>query len=137
MILRHKLQKRPYYQEKACAIIEALETNEPTYLDSTVIVNRGAIENIPADAVVDIPSVVVGGEVRPLHIGKLPIAAAEICRRQITIHELTVEAGITGNRETLLQAFALDPYIHSLKQANNVLEDFLNFYKEDLPQFKI
>jgi alpha-galactosidase len=127
----------PYYQEKACAIIEALETNEPTYLDSTVIVNRGAIENLPVDAVVDIPSVVVGGEVRPLHIGKLPIAAAEICRRQITIHELTVEAGITGNREKLLQAFALDPYIHSLKQANNVLEDFLNFYKEDLPQFQI
>ena len=126
----------PYYQEKACTIIEALETNTPTYLDSSVIVNHGAIENLPADAVVDIPSMVLGGEVRPIHIGKLPTAAAEICRRQITVHELTVEAAATGDRGKLLQAFALDPYTHSLKQAGNILEDFLDFYKVELPQFQ-
>jgi alpha-galactosidase len=126
----------PYYQEKACAIIEALETGVPTYLDSSVIVGRGAVENLPFDAVLDIPSVVAGGEVRPVHVGKLPAAAAEICRRQISIHELAVEAAMTGDKAVLLQALALDSYIRSLRQARGIMDDFLEFYSGDLPQFK-
>lgn len=126
----------PYYQEKACTIIEALETNIPTYMDSSVIVNQGAIENLPADAVVDLPSVVAGGQVRPVHIGKLPLAAAEICRRQITIHELAVEAVMIGDRSLACQAMALDPHVRSLKQAQDILDEFLECYKPELPQFQ-
>jgi alpha-galactosidase len=125
----------PYYQEKACTIIEALETNVPTYMDSSVIVNHGAIENLPADAVVDLPSVVAGGQVRSVHVGSLPPAASEICRRQITIHELAVQAAMTGDRYLAGQAMALDPNVRSLKQADDILTDFLELYREELPQF--
>ena len=75
----------PYYAEKPCQVIEALETNTPTYLDAINIVNHGCISNLPADAIVDIPAVVIGGQVRGIHVGELPIGCMELCRRQITL----------------------------------------------------
>lgn len=125
----------PYYFEKACTVADALARNAPTYLDSINILNRGAIENLPADAVVDIPAVVVGGEVRGVRVGKLPVIGAELCRRQITIHELVVEATLAGDRQQALQAMALDPYVRTLAQARGILEEYLKCYRADLPQF--
>ena len=54
----------PYYAEKPCRVIHALETNELLYLDAINIVNHGAISNLPDDAIVDVPAVVKGGAVR-------------------------------------------------------------------------
>ncbi len=125
----------PYYFEKACTVADALARNEPTYLDAINIINHGAVDNLPDDAVVDIPALVVGGEVRGVHVGKLPAIGAELCRRQITIHELVAEATLTGDRQQALQAMALDPYVHTLSQARGILDAYLKYYREDLPQF--
>ncbi len=125
----------PYYREKTCAMMEALETNSPTYTDAINIVNHGCVDNLPADAVVDIPAVAIGGEVRGVHVGPLPRAAAELCRRQITIHELVVEATVHGDRQLALQAMCLDPYVRSLRQARQILDEFLTVYRDYLPQF--
>jgi alpha-galactosidase len=125
----------PYYHEKACEIIEALITNSKVYLDSVVTLNHGSIENLPNNAIVDVPAVVAGGEVRSTHVGKLPIGCAELCRRQISIHEIVVKAVMEGNRELVLQALCLDPYIKSINETKKIFDDFIEEYKEDLPQF--
>ena len=117
------------------SIIEALQVNAPTYIDSLVTLNGGAIDNLPADSVVDVPAIVIGGEVRSIHVGALPLFAAELCRRQIVIHELVAQAAVTGDRQLALQALALDPYVRSITQAKAILDDFLREYQEDLPQF--
>lgn len=127
--------KHPYYIEKACTVADALVRNEPTYLDAINILNNGAIDNLPDDAVVDVPALVVGGEVRSVHVGKLPAIGAELCRRQITIHELVVEATLAGDRQLALQAMALDPYVRTLAQARDILDAYLECYREELPQF--
>lgn len=124
-----------YYKEDPAYVMEALLTNTPAYFDAMVLVNHGAIDNLPADAVVDVPALVVGGEARGVHVGALPPFAAELCRRQIAIHELVVDAAMTGNRQLALQAMALDPYVRSLTQAKRILADFLQEYAAELPQF--
>lgn len=124
-----------HYVEKPCLMMEAMETNTTTYTDAINIVNGGAVENLPADAIVDIPAVAVGGEVRGVHVGPLPRACAELCRRQITIHELVVNATVSGDRQLAFQAMCLDPYIRNLDQGRAVLDDLLEVYRDWLPQF--
>jgi alpha-galactosidase len=130
-----KDQLHPHYKESACPVMESLAGNIPNYFDSMVTVNHGAVDNLPDDAVVDVPAVVVGGDVRSVHAGRLPDGCAEICRRQIAIHEMLVKAVMVGDRNAALQCMCLDPYVKSLTQAKNILGDFLAEYREELPQF--
>ncbi len=124
----------PYYSEKPCRVIKALETNEPLYTDSIVIKNNGAISNLPADAIVDVPAVASGGEVRSVHVGKLPAGPMEICRRQVALHEMVAEAAHEGDDSLAVQALCLDPYIRSLSQARKIWEAFRKEYKDYLPK---
>ena len=122
----------PYYAENPCRVIHALETNTPTYFDAINIVNHGAIDNLPADAIVDVPAVAIGGEVRSIHVGKLPVAPAELCRRQVTLHEMIAEASETRNDSLAIQALCLDPYVRSITAARNIWAEFKTVYAEEL-----
>jgi alpha-galactosidase len=126
----------PYYREQPTEIMEAFATNNPLYMTAIVIPNHGNIDNLPDDAIVDIPAVAVGGQVRGIHVGALPAFGAELCRRQITVHELLVEATAEGSRRKLYQSMALDPYVRSIRQARDIADAFLEEYREDLPQFR-
>jgi alpha-galactosidase len=130
-----KDNNHPYYAEKPCAVIEALATNRPTYLDAINIVNHGSISNLPADAIVDIPALVVGGAVRGIHVGELPIGPMELCRRQITIHEMIARAAHEGDEKLVIQALCLDPYVRGITQARRIWQDFRQEYRECLPTF--
>ncbi len=123
----------PYYRETACRVIAALETGEPAYLDAMVGRNHGAVPNLPADCVVDRPVVVAGGEIRSVHVGNLPPGPLEVCRRQIALHGMIVEAATTGDERLALQALCLDPYVRSVTQAKAIWRDFLDAYPGLLP----
>jgi len=125
----------PYYAEKPCRVIEALETNTPTYLDAINIVNHGCISNLPEDAIVDIPALVVGGQVRGIHVGELPLGPMEICRRQITLHEMIAQATHEGDESLVIQALCLDPYVRSITQARAIWADYKKAYRDYLPTF--
>ncbi len=124
----------PYYAEKPCRVIKALETNEPLYIDSIVIKNNGAIGNLPAEAIVDAPAIAVGGGVRSVHVGELPIGPMEICRRQITLHEMIARAAHEGDDSLAVQALCLDPYVRSISQARNIWDAFRKEYRDYLPK---
>ena len=128
--------KHPYYAEKPCQVIEALETNAPKYLDAINIVNHGSISNLPFDAVVDIPALIVGGAARGIQVGELPIAAMELCRRQITLHEMIARAAHEGDANLFLQALCLDPYVRSISQARKIWQAYLKEYRDYLPMFR-
>jgi len=128
--------KHPYYAEKPCETIVALETNTPTYIDSINIVNNGAVSNLPADAIMDVPAIVVGGDVRSIHVGELPPGPREICRRQIALHEMIAQAAHEGSDSLAIQALCLDPYVNSITQAKNIWKDFRTEFKEYLTTFK-
>ena len=126
----------PYYAENPCRVITAFETNTPAYFDAINIRNNGAVGNLPADVILDIPGLAIGGEVRSVHVGDLPAGPAEICRRQTVLHEMIVQACEEGDDNLAVQALCLDPYVHSLTQAKNIWADFRAVYKEELTTFK-
>jgi alpha-galactosidase len=70
-----------------------------------------------------------------VHVGALPDSIAELCRRELMIAQLGVDAAIEGNTQKALQCLLLDPVIGDLDSAKLILDDYLKTYKEHLPQF--
>ena len=90
---------------------------------------------LPDDVILDVPALAIGGEVRSIHVGKLPVAPAEICRRQTVIHEMVAQAIAEGNDSLAIQALCLDPYVPSIKKAKQIWADYRKEYKEELTTF--
>jgi alpha-galactosidase len=76
-----------------------------------------------------------GAGIHPVHVGPLPEPIAELCRRELTVAQLCVDAAVEGSREKALQCLLLDPVITDAETAESILDDYLQTYKEHLPQF--
>lgn len=127
---------RDAISEGATELIAALGGGA-TYLDETVNVpNQGAITNLPAETIVEVPAVVGPTGIRPVQIGNLPDPIAELCRREATLVELVVDAAVTGDRALALQALLLDPMINDINRARAILDDYLVTFAAYLPQFE-
>ena len=125
----------PYYSEAPCKVIVALETNTPTYFDAINIKNNGAVGNLPADVILDVPGLCIGGEVRSVHVGDLPAGPLEICRRQTALHEMLSHAVENCDNSLMVQILCLCPYITSVTQAENIWKAYKEYYKDYLPGF--
>ena len=99
------------------------------------IPNRGCIPNLPEDAIVEVPGRIDGAGMHGERFPPLPAAIAEMCRRELALSELVVEAALHGDRELALQALLLDPMVGDIDQARAVLEDLLKENAGYLPQF--
>jgi alpha-galactosidase len=97
--------------------------------------NVGQIANLPLGSIVETPVMVDGAGIHPIHMGALPEPVAELCRRELMIAQLGVDAAVEGSYEKALQCLLLDPAIHDLDSAKFILDDYLTTYKEHLPQF--
>jgi alpha-galactosidase len=128
-------QLREAHGEGAVEIIEALSGGNETYREAVNIPNQGHVANLPDGAIVEVPALVGGWGIQGLNIGPLPEAVAELCRREIAVAGLTVDAAATGDRQRALQALALDPCINDLDTARSILGAYLVEYASYLPQF--
>ncbi len=77
-----------------------------------------------------------GWGIRGLNIGPLPEAIAELCRREMAVAGLAVDAAATGDRQTALQALLLDPCVSDVDTARAILDAYLAEYADYLPQFQ-
>jgi alpha-galactosidase len=121
--------------ETVVAIITAVLADANQTFAAVNLPNEGFITNLPAGAVVEVPGIASGWGVRGLGVGELPRGIAELCRRQIEVQELVVEAAVTGSRSLALQALLLDPLVHSAKAAGAILDDLLKLEADALPAF--
>ncbi|MCB0176486.1 MAG: hypothetical protein KDJ97_38665, partial [Anaerolineae bacterium] len=97
--------------------------------------NEGYIANLPASAIVETPGLVSGLGIRGVGVGELPEPVAELCRRELTVARLCVDAAVLGDRQAALQCLLLDPVITDLDVARQILDDYLITYRDYLPQF--
>jgi alpha-galactosidase len=121
--------------ERAAAIIAAAVTGANSYEIAVNVVNGGCISNLPDEAVVEIPATVSAFGVRGVSVGPLPEAIATLCRRQVSINQLTAEAAVEGSREAALQALLIDPMINDIATARSLLDDYLRAHADLLPEF--
>lgn len=96
-------------REYASYIMEAIVTNTPYKIGGNVL-NHGLIDNLPADACVEVPCLVDGNGVSPCHVGRLPVQLAAMNMTNINVQLLTVEAAVTRDRNYIYQAAMMDPH---------------------------
>ena len=121
--------------EGALEMIENVACAGKHYHLAANLPNVGQIVNLPYGAIVETPVMVDGAGIHPIHIGSLPESIAELCRRELMIAQLGVDAAVEGNYEKALQCLLLDPVIRDLDSAKHILDDYLKTYKDHLPQF--
>jgi alpha-galactosidase len=121
--------------EGALEVIENVAGAGNHYHLAVNLPNDGYITNLPADAMVEIPAMITGAGVRGVAVGAIPEPAAELLRRELAVVRASVDAAVTGDRRTALQALLLDPVIGDIDLAKEVLDDYLVTYKQYLPQF--
>jgi alpha-galactosidase len=118
--------------------LELIENNAGAGLHYHLAANRpnsGQIPNLPDGAIVETPVQVNNAGIHPIQVAPLPDAIAELCRREITVGQLGVDAALEGNREKALQCLLLSPFITDIEIAKNILTDYLMTYRQYLPQF--
>jgi alpha-galactosidase len=121
--------------EGALEIIENIAGAGNHYHLAVNVPNQGYITNLPEGALVEVPGLVSGAGILGIGVGSLPEGVAELCRREIMVAQLCVDAAVNGDRQAALQCLLLDPVISDLDVARQILDDYLTTYREHLPQF--
>jgi alpha-galactosidase len=121
--------------EGALELIENIASAGVHYHLAVNLPNQGYITNLPDGAIVEVPGLVSGAGIRGVGLGPLPEGIAELCRRELSVVRLSVDAAVHGDRQTALQCLLLGPVITDLDVAQQILDDYLETYREHLPQF--
>jgi len=122
--------------EQHIPIIDALVNNNEGKFQVN-IPNRGALEGIANDVVVEVPAIVSGRGVQALHVGALPKhLTLHILRTHVIPMEMSLEALLTGDKRILLDMILSEHRTKSYEQACDVLNAILNLpFNEDLKKY--
>ncbi|WP_037283542.1 6-phospho-beta-glucosidase [Saccharibacillus sacchari] len=123
-----------YYSDAACEIINSIYNNKGTQMVVNTR-NRGSVSDLPYDSAVEVTSLITAHGAEPVHFGAFPPAQRGLLQVMKAMEELTVEAAVTGDYATALQAFTLNPLVTSGDIAKVVLDELLEAHKAYLPQF--
>ncbi|WP_340386339.1 6-phospho-beta-glucosidase [Paenibacillus sp. FSL E2-0151] len=131
-----ELEKRggAYYSDAACEVINSVYNNKGTHMVVNTQ-NRGAISDLPYNSAIEVTSIITAHGAEPVHFGAFPSAQKGLLQVMKAMEELTIEAAVTGDYATALQAFTLNPLVTSGDIAKVVLDEMLEAHKEHLPLF--
>jgi alpha-galactosidase len=123
--------------EYASRIILGKVTGEPQVIYGN-FPNQGLISNLPEGCCVEVACLVDRNGFQPTVFGDVPIQLAALMQTNINVQALTVEAALTGKREYIYQAAALDPHTAaelSLDQIWNLVDDLIEAHGDYLPAY--
>ncbi|WP_261697814.1 alpha-glucosidase/alpha-galactosidase [Staphylococcus equorum] len=119
-------------------IIEAMETNKPFKIGGNVLNTGGLINNLPENAVVEVPCLVNANGVSPTYVGDLPEQLAALNRTNINTQLLTIEAALTKSKSKIYQAAMLDPHTAAELSINDIIslcDDLIEAHGNWLPEY--
>ena len=101
-----------------------------------MVMNNGAIRNLPDDAMVEIPCYITSEGPEPTRVGEIPTFFKGIIEQQEACEKLIVEAAVEGSYEKALMAFTLNKTIPSAAVAKQILDEMIEANKEYWPELK-
>src|SRR5215218_132928 len=108
----------------AVQVMLAIATDTPQEFHVNTA-NHGAILNLPADAIVEVPAIIDRSGVRTLSMGNLPEAVAAFTQELIAWQERSVDAALSGDRNLVVQAIMTHPFVRSTSVADHLADDLL------------
>lgn len=122
------------YSDAACEIINSIYNDKRTVMTVSTR-NNGTITDLPAESAVEVTCLITGNGPVPFAFGSFKPQIRGLLQLMKSMEELTIEAAVTGDRGTLLQAFTMNPLITSGNIALTVMDELLVAHKKYLPQF--
>ncbi|PRA07843.1 MULTISPECIES: 6-phospho-beta-glucosidase [unclassified Paenibacillus] len=131
-----ELEKRggAHYSDAACEIINSIYNDKGTRMVVSTR-NNGAISDLPSESAIEITSMITSHGAEPVHFGSFPPAQRGLLQVMKAMEELTIEAAVTGDYATALQAFIINPLVQSGDTAKALLDELLEAHRAYLPQF--
>jgi alpha-galactosidase len=129
------MQKPTRSDEYAIQIIHAMETGQASTVYG-IVPNRGLIENLAEDCVVEVPIKVDGQGLHPLHVGRLPDQLAALNSWHINLQRIAVAGAVSRSRRDIHYAALLDPLassILSMEQIHDLTDEMLEAHRQYLP----
>jgi alpha-galactosidase len=102
---------------------------------SVNVPNEGAVENLPDDAILELPAAATARGFCQLHAGKLPNVLAAMLLRKLSSIEITVEAALKGDYNLFVEALLADGAVTDRTTAKNLADDLIKAHAQHLPQF--
>ena len=112
------------YAGVALDLIEALSGGAPRLMILN-IPNRGAIQCMQAQDVVEIPAYVGRDLVRPMAVGSIPAHPLGLMEQVKAYEQLTIQAAVEGSYDLALQALAVHPLVRDLESARLILDGYI------------
>ncbi|MGQ9554964.1 MAG: 6-phospho-beta-glucosidase [Anaerolineae bacterium] len=120
------------YAEVAFASMLAIQHNKGER-QITQVLNQGALDDIPADASVEVPCIVDSTGPHPLCMGAIPLPIRGLIQAVKAYESLTVQAAMEGSKRIAMQALMAHPLVPSWEVAKPLLDDLLAANKEWIP----
>jgi maltose-6'-phosphate glucosidase len=96
--------------------------------------NRGAIPNMPYDAMVELPAYIGKNGPEVIARGNIPLFQQGLMMQQLNSEKLLVEGCIEGSYEKVLQAFTLNKTVPSMTVAKAILDEMIEANKGYWPE---
>ena len=100
------------------------------------IPNRGSINNMPAETVVEVPATVDRAGVHPFALGDLPEAILPMLNLKVSSLDLIIEAAMEGSRRKAVQAMINDPYCTDMAAMEKCVNELIEAELKYLPNFQ-
>jgi len=103
------------------------------------VINTGLIDNLPADACVEVPCLVDGSGITPCHVGRLPVQLAAMNMTNINPQLVTIEAARTRKKEHIYQAAMLDPHTAAelnIKDIHKMVDELIEAHGDYMKMYQ-
>lgn len=118
-------------------IVQAMSTGEPTTVYVTTA-NRGLVDNLDHDNVVEVAARVDGTGITPQPFGRLPTQLAALTRRHQEFNDLAVSSILHRDREAAVHALMLDPLtsaVCTLPSIRAMFDEMVQAQADHLPNY--
>lgn len=122
------------YSDAACETITSIYNDKRTVMTVSTK-NNGTITDLPVDSAVEVTCILTGKGPIPYNFGSFHPKERGLLQLMKAMEQLTIEAAVTGDTGTLVQAFTMNPLITSGDTAKKVMDELLAAHKEYLPNF--
>jgi 6-phospho-beta-glucosidase len=123
-----------FYSEAAAQLVASLHagTGDIQVVD---VRNDGALPDLPAGAVIEIPARVDRSGAHPLPLAPLAPEMHGLVEHALGYEELTIAAARSGDRRTALRALMANPLVPDYATAHDLLPVLLDANRGHLPRF--
>lgn len=101
-----------------------------------IVENKGAISNLPYDAMVEVPAYITKDGPQVVTKGEIPVFYKGLLEQQLASEKCLVEGAISGSYQKVLEAFIMNKTVPSGDIAKKILDDMIEANSAYWPKLK-